>query len=52
MEKDKKEIENHKLKVIDDLKKINKKEMFQEKPKNKISIFNKLLMIFGYGKKG
>jgi hypothetical protein len=34
--------------MIDEIKTYNKEEMFQKK---KISIINKILKIFGYGKK-
>jgi len=42
----------HKQKVIEEIKKIDKSKFFQPKPKKKISILDKILMIFGYGKKG
>lgn len=51
MEKDKVEIENHKNKMIEEIKKINKMEMFKETQIKKISILDKLLLILGYGKK-
>jgi hypothetical protein len=51
MEKDQKEIDAHKRKMIEEIKKLDKSKMFVEKPKEKISIFNKILMILGYGKK-
>jgi hypothetical protein len=37
--------------MIEDIKKLNRDEMFKPKPKNKISIIDKLLKILGYGKK-
>jgi hypothetical protein len=37
--------------MIEEIKKLDKSKMFVEKPKEKISIFNKILMILGYGKK-
>ena len=52
MEKDKKEIENHKKKMIDEIKTFDKSEMFKPKPKKKVSIIDKILKILGYGKKG
>lgn len=52
MEKDKTEIQNHKSQMIEDIKKIDKNKMFEPKPKNKISIINKIKIILGYGKKG
>lgn len=52
MEKDKKEILNHKTRMIDEVKKIDKSEMFKPKPKEKISLLKKMAMILGYGKKG
>jgi len=51
MEKDKKETEIQKKQMIEEIKKLNKEEMFKPKPKNKISIIDKLLKILGYGKK-
>jgi hypothetical protein len=51
MEKDKVEIQNHKNQMIDEIKSFDKKEMFVPKPKNKISIIDKILKILGYGKK-
>ncbi len=38
--------------MIEDIKKINKNEMFKEGPKKKQSILVKILSILGYGKKG
>jgi len=52
MEKDKIEIEKHKKLMIEDIKKLDKNKLFEVKPKNKISIINKLITILGYGKKG
>jgi hypothetical protein len=52
MEKDQTEIDLHKQKVIEEIKKIDKSKFFQPKPKKKISILDKILIIFGYGKKG
>lgn len=52
MKKDQQEIEYHKQKTIEEIKKIDKEKFFAPKPKNKISIFKKILIIFGYGKKG
>ena len=49
MKKDQKEVENHKTKMIDEIKKFDKNEIF--KPKKKVSIIDKLLKILGYGKK-
>jgi len=37
--------------MIDEIKQINKEEIFKKKEKNKISIIDKLFMILGYGKK-
>lgn len=51
MEKDKTEIQNHKNQMIDEIKKLDKTKMFVEKPKKKVSIISKILMILGYGKK-
>lgn len=49
MKKDQKEIERQKMKMIDEIKKINKDDLF--KPKKKVSIIEKILKILGYGKK-
>ena len=51
-EKDQSEIMNHKRRMIDEIKQLDKKEMFKVPEKKKTSIFKKVLMIFGYGKKG
>jgi hypothetical protein len=48
MEKDKMEVENYKKRMIDEIKTYNKSEMFVKK---KVSIIDKILKIFGYGKK-
>jgi predicted transcriptional regulator YheO len=50
MKKDQKEVEMQKMKMIEEVKKLDKKEIF--KPKKKVSIIDKLLKILGYGKKG
>jgi uncharacterized protein (DUF169 family) len=39
-------------KMIEEIKRIDRKKLFEEKPKNKISIMDKILKILGYGKKG
>lgn len=45
--KDKIEIENHKKKLIDEIKKLNKEEMFKiNEIEKKESFFNKLMKIF------
>jgi hypothetical protein len=51
MEKDSKEIQNHKMKLIEEIKKIDKTTMFKEPKMKKLSFFQKVLIIFGYGKK-
>jgi hypothetical protein len=38
--------------MIEEIKKIDKTQIFKEPEKVKLSIFTKILMIFGYGKKG
>jgi len=38
--------------MIDEIKQLDKNEMFKVPEKKKTSIFKKVLMIFGYGKKG
>lgn len=52
MNKDKTEIENHKNQMIDEIRNLDKKEMFKPKPKKRISFLKKLMFILGYGKKG
>jgi hypothetical protein len=37
--------------MIEEIKSWDKTEMFKPKPKNKKSIFEKIFMILGYGKK-
>ena len=37
--------------MIEEIKNLDKEKMFKPKPKNKISIIDKLLKILGYGKK-
>ena len=49
MEKDKKEIEIQKIQMIEEIKKLNKPDLF--KPEKKVSIIDKILKILGYGKK-
>jgi hypothetical protein len=51
MEKDQTEIQNHKKKLIEDIKKLDKTKMFVKEQK-KLSIIDKILLIFGYGEKG
>ncbi len=52
MSRDEKDISNHKKRMIEDIKKINKTEMFkQNDKKEKLSFMKRLLIIFGYGKK-
>ncbi len=51
MERDLKEVEIHKNQLIDEIKSIDKKNLFVEKPKPKTTVFKKILKIFGYDKK-
>lgn len=51
MKKDEIEINDHKRKMIEEIKSIDKNKMFLPTPKKKISILEKILIIFGYGKK-
>jgi hypothetical protein len=37
--------------LIDEIKSIDKKNLFVEKPKPKTTVFKKILKIFGYDKK-
>jgi hypothetical protein len=52
MKKDLKEVTNHKKMMIEEIKSLDKNKIFVEKPKKKISIWDKILIIFGHGKKG
>ena len=52
MKKDETEIQNHKKQMIDQILKLDKSKMFEEPPKKKTNIIDKLAKIFGYGKKG
>lgn len=53
MTKDDKEIQNHKMKMIDELKKFDRNELIPKPtPKQKLTLIKKLALIFGYGKKG
>lgn len=52
MEKDQREIQEQKKKLVEEIKSLDRTQMFVEKPKKKISIWDKILIIFGYGKKG
>ena len=52
MEKDKTETSSHKNQMIEEIKNLDKTELFKPKPKKKISIIDKILKILGYGKKG
>ena len=49
MKKDQKQVEIEKMRMIEEVKKINKNELF--KPKKKVSIIDKILKVLGYGKK-
>jgi len=51
MKKDQKQLEQMKLKQINDIKKIDKSKMFSKDKKNKITFFDKILIILGYGRK-
>jgi hypothetical protein len=51
MEKDQKEIITNKTKLIEEIKSLDKNEMFKVPVKEKIGFFKKLAIIFGNGKK-
>lgn len=51
MKKDETELDDHKKKMIEEIKQLNRTEMFTPKPNKKISILSKVLRILGYGKK-
>mgnify|MGYP000551024581 CR=1 FL=1 len=48
MEKDKKEVQNHKNQMINEIKGLKKEELFK---KNKVTLVDKIMKIFGHGKK-
>jgi hypothetical protein len=52
MKRDEVQIAKHKNKMIEEIKNLDRKEMFKVPEKKKISFFTKILMIFGHGKKG
>jgi hypothetical protein len=52
LKRDEVEISKHKNKLIDEIKGLDKNEMFKVPEKKKISFFTKILIIFGHGKKG
>lgn len=53
MKKDEKEIQNHKMKMIEEIKKIDRNEIIPKPaPKQKLTFIKKIAKIFGYGKKG
>ncbi len=52
VEKDQKELEIQRNRMINEIKSIDKDKMFIEKPKPKKSFLKKILMIFGYVEKG
>ena len=52
MMKDQKEIDANKEKLIKELKQLDASKVFGFNPKKKKSIFKKILIAFGYGKKG
>jgi hypothetical protein len=43
---------NHKKKMIQEIKSIKKEELFKPPIKKNNNLLNKILKIFGYGKKG
>jgi len=50
IKKDQKEIESQKLKMIDDIKSIDRLKISE--PKKKLTLGQKIQRTFGYGKKG
>jgi hypothetical protein len=46
-----KQLTIQKKSIIKDLKAIDKNKMFEVKPEKKISFWDKVLIVFGYGKK-
>ena len=53
MEKDQKAIQANKMKMIEEIKQMDKAKLFQKekKPQNKKTFWDKLLIIIGYAKK-
>ena len=51
LKRDEVEILNHKDKLINEIKSLDKNKMFKVPEKKKINFFTKILMIFGHGKK-
>lgn len=51
VEKDNLEIKTTKNQMINEIKKIDKTKMFIPKEKKKIGFWDRILIIFGYGKK-
>lgn len=51
MEKDQMDLNNQKIQMIEQIKTMDRKQMFTEKPKSKKTLFEKILMILGYDKK-
>ena len=51
MSKDKKSIKDHKGKLINEIKELDKTEMFKPKEIKKISLIEKIIKILGNGKK-
>jgi len=48
IEKDNKEIDIHKEKMINEIKSLDRSKMFEVKPKENKTIFKKILMALGY----
>lgn len=51
IQKDNLQTEVHKKKMIEEIKSLDKSKMFIAPPKKRISLFKKILIAFGYGKK-
>lgn len=52
MKKDQEQTERIKSQTINEIKSWDKSKMFEAPKKKKTSFFTKLLIVFGYGKKG
>ena len=52
IQKDNLQTEQHKKKLIEEIKSLDKSKMFIPPTKKRISLFRKILIAFGYGKKG
>ena len=52
IKKDQEETDRQKQKLIEEIKSLDKSKIFATKPKKKTSLFKKIIIVLGYGKKG